>query len=86
MKQVESLAFLNQNWKLISRLLKPEPHRMDLDNILEQIGEFGKFQIQNYLLVCLPVIFSAANSLTYVFTAAIPKYRWVYTKYGCLRV
>uniref|UniRef100_A0A336L4Z8 CSON004419 protein n=1 Tax=Culicoides sonorensis TaxID=179676 RepID=A0A336L4Z8_CULSO len=48
---------------------------MDLDNILEQIGEFGKFQIQNYLLICLPVIFSAANSLTYVFTAAIPKYR-----------
>ncbi|XP_063701568.1 organic cation transporter protein-like [Culicoides brevitarsis] len=48
---------------------------MDLDNILEQIGEFGRFQIHNYLLVCLPVIFSAANSLTYVFTASIPKYR-----------
>lgn len=48
---------------------------MDLDTVLEQIGEFGTYQIRNYLLVCLPVFFSAANSLTYVFTAAVPKYR-----------
>lgn len=50
---------------------------MDLDNILEHIGELGKYQKTNYLLVCLPVLFGAANSLTYVFTAAVPKYRYV---------
>lgn len=48
---------------------------MDFDLILEEIGEFGKFQVINYFLVCLPVFFAAANSLSYVFTAAVPEYR-----------
>jgi OCT family organic cation transporter-like MFS transporter 4/5 len=48
---------------------------MDFDEVLEEIGEFGKYQIINYFLICLPVVFSAANSLTYVFTAGIPNYR-----------
>uniref|UniRef100_A0A336KAG2 CSON004020 protein n=1 Tax=Culicoides sonorensis TaxID=179676 RepID=A0A336KAG2_CULSO len=48
---------------------------MDFDSILDEIGEFGKFQFTNYMLVCLPVFFAAANSLSYVFTAAIPNYR-----------
>jgi OCT family organic cation transporter-like MFS transporter 4/5 len=52
-----------------------EQAAMDFDEVLEEIGEFGRFQITNYLLVCLPVLFSAANSLTYVFTAGIPNYR-----------
>lgn len=48
---------------------------MDFDQALEEIGEFGRFQIFNYLLLCLPVFFSAGNSLTYVFTAGVPNYR-----------
>lgn len=48
---------------------------MDFDEILAQIGEFGRYQRVNYLLICLPVLFAAANSLSYVFTAGIPKYR-----------
>lgn len=48
---------------------------MDFDEVLEEIGEFGRYQIINYLLICLPVLFSAANSLTYVFTAGVPRYR-----------
>ncbi|XP_025832792.1 organic cation transporter protein [Agrilus planipennis] len=48
---------------------------MDFDNILEEVGEFGRYQIITYTLVCLPVLFAAANSLTYVFTAGIPNYR-----------
>lgn len=48
---------------------------MDFDDVLEEIGEFGKYQITNYLLICFPVIFAAANSLAYVFTAGIPNYR-----------
>lgn len=50
---------------------------MDFDLILEEIGEFGRYQQTNYLLLCLPVLFAAANSLTYVFTAGIPNYRLV---------
>lgn len=43
--------------------------------MLEELGELGKFQIFTYILVCLPVFFGAANSLSYVFTAGIPDYR-----------
>lgn len=48
---------------------------MNFDLILEEIGEFGRYQQTNYLLLCLPVLFGAANSLSYVFTAGIPNYR-----------
>lgn len=48
---------------------------MDFDDMLEEIGELGKFQITTYILVCIPVFFSAANSLSYVFTAGVPNYR-----------
>ncbi|XP_059619885.1 solute carrier family 22 member 3 isoform X2 [Phlebotomus argentipes] len=48
---------------------------MDFDRVLDEIGEFGKFQLTNYLLICLPVFFGAANSLSYVFTAGVPNYR-----------
>ncbi|XP_063241777.1 organic cation transporter protein [Bacillus rossius redtenbacheri] len=48
---------------------------MDFDEVLDEIGEFGRFQIINYFLICLPVMFGAANSLSYVFTAGVPDYR-----------
>lgn len=48
---------------------------LDFDDILVEIGEFGRFQRRNYLLICLPVLFAAANSLSYVFTAGSPTYR-----------
>ncbi|XP_066993624.1 organic cation transporter protein isoform X2 [Anabrus simplex] len=48
---------------------------MDFDDILEELGEFGRYQITNYLLICLPVFFCSANSLSYVFTAGVPDYR-----------
>ncbi|XP_018566487.1 organic cation transporter protein isoform X2 [Anoplophora glabripennis] len=48
---------------------------LDFDDMLEELGELGKFQIYTYILVCLPVLFAAANSLSYVFTAGVPDYR-----------
>ncbi|KAJ8936299.1 hypothetical protein NQ318_001492 [Aromia moschata] len=50
-------------------------HILDFDDMLEELGELGKFQIYTYTLVCLPVLFAAASSLSYVFTAGIPNYR-----------
>ncbi|XP_023024168.2 organic cation transporter protein [Leptinotarsa decemlineata] len=47
----------------------------DLDDILEEIGEFGIYQISILLLLCLPITFAASNSFSYVFTAGVPKYR-----------
>lgn len=48
---------------------------LDFDDMLEELGELGRYQILMYTLVCIPVLFGAANSLTYVFTAGFPNYR-----------
>lgn len=48
---------------------------MDFDKVLDEIGEFGRYQKIKYYLLCLPVFFGAANSLSYVFTAGHQHYR-----------
>lgn len=52
---------------------------MDFDRVLQEIGEFGRYQKINYMLICLPVIFGAANTMAYVFTSGVPNYRYLYT-------
>lgn len=47
----------------------------DLDRILVELGQFGKFQIINYFLLCIPVALSAIYALSYVFTAGDLEYR-----------
>lgn len=47
----------------------------DLDRILVELGQFGKFQIINYILLCIPVALSAIYALSYVFTAGDLEYR-----------
>ncbi|XP_017049195.1 organic cation transporter 1-like [Drosophila ficusphila] len=46
-----------------------------LDAIIVEIGQFGRFQITNYLLLCLPIICRAFYSISYVFTAGEVSYR-----------
>uniref|UniRef100_A0A1A9WE24 Major facilitator superfamily (MFS) profile domain-containing protein n=1 Tax=Glossina brevipalpis TaxID=37001 RepID=A0A1A9WE24_9MUSC len=46
-----------------------------LDAILIRIGEFGRFQLFNYVLLCFPMIFNAFQSISYVFTASPVVYR-----------
>lgn len=41
-----------------------------LDAILVRIGQFGRFQIINYVLLCIPMVFNAFFSISYVFTAS----------------
>ncbi|XP_039489416.1 solute carrier family 22 member 3-like isoform X1 [Drosophila santomea] len=40
-----------------------------LDAIIVEIGQFGPFQVFNYILLCLPIICNAFYSISYVFTA-----------------
>ncbi|CAD7005955.1 unnamed protein product [Ceratitis capitata] len=40
-----------------------------LDAILIRLGEFGRFQTVILILTCLPVLFNAVSSVTYIFTA-----------------
>ncbi|KAM7355230.1 SLC22A family member [Cochliomyia hominivorax] len=46
-----------------------------LDSILIRIGQFGKFQLFIFLLICIPMMFNAIFSVTYVFTASTVSYR-----------
>lgn len=46
-----------------------------LDSILKELGQFGKFQTINYLLIAIPLTLSAAYTLSYVFTAGDLDYR-----------
>lgn len=40
-----------------------------LDSILVHIGQFGKYQMLNYMLMTVPMFLNAMFSVTYVFTA-----------------
>ncbi|KAH8379073.1 hypothetical protein KR009_002983, partial [Drosophila setifemur] len=46
-----------------------------LDAILVQIGQFGRYQIINYVLLCVPMLFNAFFSISYVFTASTVVHR-----------
>nr|CAD7429241.1 unnamed protein product [Timema monikensis] len=48
---------------------------MDLDKVLVELGQCGRFQITNYILICLPIMFNAMFTLTFVFTAGDVAYR-----------
>ncbi|KAK0397821.1 hypothetical protein QR680_002286 [Steinernema hermaphroditum] len=43
---------------------------MKFDELLRHLGEFGRYQKLQFLLVCLPTIFTAMHALTWTFSAA----------------
>lgn len=47
----------------------------DFDPVLIEIGEFGRYQIIFYVLLCIPIAIYAGITLTYVFTAGNLQYR-----------
>lgn len=47
----------------------------DLDQLIREIGPFGKYQLINYLLICVPIALTAMYTLTYVFTGGSLEYR-----------
>lgn len=47
----------------------------DIDMIFLELGEFGRFQIKNFILICIGIIVLSEMSLTYVFAAGILQYR-----------
>lgn len=51
--------------------------KFELDNVIREIGQFGKFQLINYILISIPLGLTAVYALTYVFTASDLNYRCV---------
>lgn len=54
--------------------LQPKP-LINLDKVFTEIGEFGKFQILNYICLCLAFIFVISSSLSYIFITNDLEYR-----------
>lgn len=46
-----------------------------LDDLLKEIGRFGRYQIIIYTLISIPVLIAGANSVSFVFTAGDVNYR-----------
>ncbi|GLH00666.1 Uncharacterized protein GBIM_06974 [Gryllus bimaculatus] len=47
----------------------------DLDVILEDVGQFGKYQIITYFIISLPMVFAIVSSHSFVFTSGDMTYR-----------
>lgn len=47
----------------------------DLDYVLSDVGEFGKFQIGQFILMILPIVFSATYAVEFIVTSSTDDYR-----------
>lgn len=54
-----------------------EKDAVDLDSILAELGQFGRYQIKNYCFILIPIMFSAVYNGQYIFAAAAMNYRYV---------
>lgn len=54
---------------------KQKKHHNDLDIVLEEVGDFGNYQIYTFTLYTLAVIVHSATHNAFVFTALNVDYR-----------
>ncbi|XP_039298038.1 solute carrier family 22 member 4 [Nilaparvata lugens] len=48
---------------------------MNVDDLFVQLGQFGPFQFQQYILLAFPIVFSAYQTITFLFTTSVPNFR-----------
>ncbi|XP_063534486.1 organic cation transporter protein-like [Cydia strobilella] len=79
---VPGLDFKNPDGPDSGRPSRPDPPVIDLDWVLvNELGQFGRFQLYNLLLVSIPIIMSAFMS-EYIFSAAAVPHRCVIPECG----
>ncbi|XP_046657878.1 organic cation transporter protein-like [Daphnia pulicaria] len=54
---------------------RDEGEAFNYDDILEHVGQLGKYQLRTFLLLCLPAFFPGIVVMSYTFTGAVPNYR-----------
>jgi len=54
---------------------QPKKENMKFDSLFPIIGEFGRYQVRVYLLLCLPAILCAMHKLAWVFLGAKVDFR-----------
>lgn len=67
--------YIGSKEKIDSKQFLGSKECIDFDKILYELGEYGRYQKQNYFLILFVMIFSAVNNSQYVFMAAITKAR-----------
>lgn len=76
---MDNLQQTNISGSLENKDNVPE-RRMDLDEVLEkELGQFGRFQLKNILLVAIPLMFTAFMT-EFVFSGAAIPHRYVHIK------
>lgn len=50
----------------------------DLDIVLNDVGEFGKYQIVQCILMILPIVLSATYAVEFIVTSSTDDYRQVH--------
>ncbi|GBP53928.1 hypothetical protein EVAR_96606_1 [Eumeta japonica] len=55
---------------------RPTMAGLDVDAALAELGQCGRYQLRNYLLILVPIAFSAVYNAQYIFAAADVDYRW----------
>lgn len=58
-----------------SKASRGTSQHIDLDAILVEIGEHGRYQIALYAVLCVLVLFTSNSYLSYIFTAGKLDYR-----------
>ncbi|CAK1555072.1 unnamed protein product [Leptosia nina] len=48
---------------------------LNLDSVLQELGQFGRYQIQNYAFILIPIALGAIYNSQYIFAAASVPYR-----------
>lgn len=46
-----------------------------IDLVLQEAGEFGKFQIVHFLLMVVPIVLSASYAVDFIVSSSIDDYR-----------
>lgn len=49
----------------------------DLDYVLSDVGEFGRYQIVHFILMILPIVLSATYAVDFIVTSSTDDYRQV---------
>lgn len=53
----------------------PPEKEMNIDTVLSELGNVGKFQLINFVLIGIAILLSSIVSLTFVFAAGELSYR-----------
>jgi len=52
---------------------------LNYDEILEHLGQLGKYQLRAYVLLCFPILFPSIIIMSYSFIGGVPNYRYFIT-------